>query len=157
MKKKIIIALLAASIMTFSLCACSDSGTETSDTTVKTTTEETKAAKADPTDKYTTEEKNCWKSAMSYLDMSGFSKAGLIDQLSSEYGEGYPKDTAKKVVNDIEKAGKVNWVDEAKESAENYLDTSSFSKDGLIEQLTSEYGEQFTQKQAEKAVEAVYK
>jgi len=33
----------------------------------------------------------------------------------------------------------------------------SFSKDGLIEQLESEYGDNYTHDQAVEAVEAVYK
>lgn len=31
--------------------------------------------------------KNAYRSAQSYLDYKGFSKQGLIDQLSSEYGD----------------------------------------------------------------------
>ena len=119
------------------------------------TTEATTEA-PDPTADYTMEEKNCYKSALNYLDYAGFSKAGLIDQLSSEYGEGYPRETAEKVVNDIEDEGLVDWDAEAEESAKNYLDNMAFSKQELINQLSSDYGEKFTQEQAEKAVNKVY-
>ena len=42
----------------------------------------------------------------------------------------------------------MNWKKEAVESAESYLESGSFSLDGLIEQLESEYGDQFTHAQA---------
>ena len=59
-------------------------------------------------------------------------------------------------MNKIEERGEVDWVEQAKKSAQNYLDFSDFSKQGLIDQLSSEYGEQFTVEQATEAVEAVY-
>jgi hypothetical protein len=50
----------------------------------------------------------------------------------------------------------VNWNDEAVEAAQDYLDTMSFSKDALIEQLTSSAGSGFTLAQAQYAVAQVY-
>jgi hypothetical protein len=44
----------------------------------------------------------------------------------------------------------------AVESAKKYLDIQSFSKSGLIEQLSSSAGEGFTRGQAEYAVNKVY-
>jgi len=126
-----------------------------STTEVEATVEETEAA--DPTEGLTTAQKNAYESGLSYLEYMGFSKKGLIDQLSSEYGDGYEKADAEAAVERIEKNGLVDWVEEAKESAQNYLDTMSFSKDGLIEQLESPYGDNFTHEQAVEAVEAVYK
>jgi hypothetical protein len=49
----------------------------------------------------------------------------------------------------------VDWNAEAVDSAKSYLEFSSFSKSGLFEQLTSEYGEQFTPEQANYALKAV--
>lgn len=43
-------------------------------------------------------------------------------------------------VNHIE----VDWNAEAIESAHSYLEMSAFSQDGLIQQLSSEYDDQFT-------------
>lgn len=109
-------------------------------------------------DKLSTEEKHAYKSAQNYLDFKGFSKAGLIDQLSSEYGDNYPRKVAEKAVNFMEKYDKVNWTEQAKRAAQSYLDSGmSFSKAGLVQQLESPYGEQFTHEQATKAVDAVYK
>ena len=113
--------------------------------------------KKSPYDKLSTEGKNAYRAAKNYLDYMAFSKKGLIQQLSSEYGDGYPKKVAEKAVNALEKEEDIDWTEEAKEAAQNYLNTMSFSKDGLIQQLESEYGDQFTHEQAVKAVEAVYK
>jgi hypothetical protein len=42
----------------------------------------------------------------------------------------------------------VDWNSEAAESAQSYVDFSGFSCQGLIAQLSSEFGEQFTTGQA---------
>lgn len=83
-------------------------------------------------------------SAQDYLRYSHFSKQGLIDQLSSRYGEGFPKPVAIYAVNHIS----VNWNKQAVGSANDYLRYSHFSCSGLISQLESSYGEKFTHKQA---------
>jgi type IV secretory pathway VirB10-like protein len=100
----------------------------------------------------TSGQENAVKSAQSYLDMSGFSRKGLIQQLSSSAGEGFPKADATFAADHVD----VNWKDEAVESAQGYLDMSSFSRDGLIEQLSSSAGEGFTLAQAQYAVGQVY-
>ena len=93
---------------------------------------------------YTVAQENAIGSAESYLESQAFSKAGLIDQLSSEYGEGFNRADAEFAVNHI----KVDWNSEAVAAAKEYLQTQHFSRSGLIEQLTSEYGSQFTLAQA---------
>jgi hypothetical protein len=100
----------------------------------------------------TSGQENALESAQDYLDMSGFSKQGIIQQLSSGAGEGFPKADAVFAANHVD----VNWNDEAVESAQDYLDMSSFSKDGLIDQLSSSAGEGFTVAQAQYAVDMVY-
>ena len=97
------------------------------------------------------------ESAREYLDNGAFSKQGLLQQLTSDSGEGFTEKQARYAIKLIEKNGEVNWKEEAVESAREYLDNDSFSKQGLFEQLTSEYGEGFTEKQARYAVEKVYK
>lgn len=42
----------------------------------------------------------------------------------------------------------VDWNEQAAKSAKNYLETSAFSRTGLIKQLSSAYGEGFTHVQA---------
>jgi hypothetical protein len=86
------------------------------------------------------------------VDMLPFSKAGLIDQLSSEYGSQFALEDAKFAANHI----KVNWKQEAVEAAEGYQELMPMSRDGLHDQLTSEYGDQFTDAQADYAIARVF-
>src|SRR3954454_21704961 len=101
-------------------------------------------ALAGSADAATTAQRQAIGSAHDYLRFSAFSREGLIDQLSSKYGEGYPKPVAVYAVNDIT----VSWNKQAVRSAKSYLRFSHFSRAGLIEQLESPYGEQFTHRQA---------
>ncbi|MGI6020188.1 MAG: Ltp family lipoprotein [Lachnospiraceae bacterium] len=100
-----------------------------------------------------TEQRNAIRSAESYLEFTGFSKIGLVSQLSSEYGDQYPEEVAEFAVQYLEDNNMVDWTEEAIESAQSYLSFSGFSKLGLIDQLTSEYGEQFTREEADSAVQ----
>lgn len=108
-------------------------------------------APVEPASNLTPSQQNAVRSAQSYLDFSGFSRQGLIDQLSSEYGEQYPLDDAIVAVDSLA----VDWNAEAVESARSYLDFTAFSRQGLIDQLSSEYGEQFTLEQATFAVDSL--
>ena len=96
---------------------------------------------------------NAFNSAMNYLDMMAFSREGLIDQLSSSYGEGYTMQQATDAIDALEEYGLVDWNEEAVRSAENYLDMMAFSRQGLIDQLSADYGEQFTVDQATYAMD----
>lgn len=105
--------------------------------------------------KLTLGQENAIKSAKSYLSYSAFSRAGLYQQLTSEYGEGFSAEDAEFAIATLEQTGLVDWNAEAAESAKSYLNYSSFSRDGLYEQLTSEYGEGFTPEQANAGLAAV--
>ncbi len=94
---------------------------------------------------------NALESAFNYLDLSGFSRLGLINQLSSEYGEGYKVEDATWAVDQTG----ADWNKEAVEAARNYLSFTSFSRQGLIDQLSSAYGEQFTIEEATYAVNKI--
>jgi hypothetical protein len=100
----------------------------------------------------TTSQENAVESAKSYLAMSAFSKQGLIDQLSSAAGDGFPRADAVFAVNHID----VDWNEQAVKSAEEYLKMTSFSKSGLIEQLSSPAGDGYTLAQAQYAADKVY-
>ena len=127
------------------------------DTEVETTiAEENETEAVNPTADMTTSQANAYRAGLNYLDLMAFSKEGLIKQLSSDYGDGYDREDAEVAVNAIEENNLVDWDEEAKEAAQNYLDTMPFSKDELIQQLESEYGDNFTHEQAVKAVEEVY-
>jgi hypothetical protein len=92
------------------------------------------------------------QSAESYLAMSGFSKQGLYEQLSSSAGEGFTQAQAQYAVDHVD----ADWKKEAVESARSYLEMSPMSRAELIEQLSSSAGEGFTYEQAVYAVNKVY-
>lgn len=89
-------------------------------------------------------QKNAVRSAEQYLDFSGFSRRGLIEQLSSDYGDRYEVADATAAVNSLS----VNRNAQAARSAEQYLDFTGFSCEGLIDQLSSDYGDKYTVSQA---------
>ena len=93
-------------------------------------------------------QENALKSAQNYLEYQAFSKRGLIQQLSSKYGEGYAKADAIWAVDHLT----VNWNEQAYKSGKNYLEFQPFSRSGLIQQLSSDAGEKFTKAQAVYAV-----
>lgn len=90
-------------------------------------------------------QQNAVRSAMNYLSFSGFSRDGLIDQLSSPYGDDYDRHDATVAVDSLD----VDWNEQAVRSARNYLSLTGFSCRGLIEQLSSDYGDKYTVSQAE--------
>lgn len=95
-------------------------------------------------DTLTGPQKNAVRSAKQYLSMAGFSRAGLIQQLSSEYGEGYKVADATVAVDSLN----VDWDQQAVRSAKQYLEMQGFSCRGLIQQLSSSAGEKYTKSQA---------
>jgi hypothetical protein len=84
--------------------------------------------------------------------MKGFSKAGLIQQLSSPAGDRYTKAEATFAANHVH----ADWNAEAVESAKSYLDMMPMSKSQLIQQLSSSAGDKFTPAQAAYAASKVY-
>lgn len=99
----------------------------------------------------TSEAEQAVRAAESYLEFQAFSKEGLIRQLSSDAGDGYPEDVAREAVNSLD----VDYNEQAVRSAESYLEFQSFSCDGMIDQLSSDAGDQFTTEQAEYAAAEV--
>jgi len=87
---------------------------------------------------------NAVRSAKSYLRVGGFSRSGLIKQLSSEYGSDYDVVDATAAVDSLN----VDWNEQAARSAKAYLSMNGFSCNGLIEQLSSDYGDGYTESQA---------
>lgn len=90
-------------------------------------------------------QQNAVRSANSYLQISGFSREGLINQLSSDVGDGYSISDAQAAVDSLN----VDWNEQAKRSAEQYLSIQGFSCKGLVEQLSSDAGDKYTKAQAE--------
>ena len=130
-----------------------DSGTTKDNSSSQSTDAEKRGAAATKKDaepaedaepEMTSGQENALKAGQNYIDMMPFSKAGLIQQLSSEMGDGYTKADATFAANNVD----VDWNAEAVEAAQNYLDTMPFSRDGLIEQLSASMGDKFTKAQA---------
>ncbi len=94
----------------------------------------------------TPSQQNALHAAEKYLEYTAFSKAGLTEQLSSSAGDKYPEQDA---VWAVEHLHGVNWDEQAAKAAKKYLSYTSFSCQGLIEQLSSEAGDKYTQAQAE--------
>lgn len=89
-------------------------------------------------------QKNAVRAAQSYLSISAFSRDGLIEQLSSQAGNGFNINDATKAVDSLN----VDWNQEAVKSAKQYLQMMGFSCSGLVQQLSSRAGAKFTEKQA---------
>ena len=87
---------------------------------------------------------NAVRSAKQYLSMAGFSRNGLIHQLSSDAGEGFDVSDATIAVDSMN----IDWNQQAVRSAKQYLNMMGFSCKGLIKQLSSSAGEKYTVDQA---------
>lgn len=92
-------------------------------------------------------------SAKSYLSSGmGFSEAGLTDQLTSSAGSKFTEAQAKYAVEHAAP----DWNAQALDAAKNYVSSGmGFSRQSLIEQLTSSAGNKFTQSQAKYAADHV--
>ena len=92
----------------------------------------------------TNRQKNAVRAAKQYLSFQGFSRDGLISQLSSAAGNGFDVADATIAVDSLG----VDWNEQAVKSAKAYLDLMGFSCSGLIQQLSSSAGDKYTKSQA---------
>lgn len=101
----------------------------------------------------TAAEQQAVAAAQGYLDLgTGFSKEGLLKQLTSSYGNGFSEKDAEFAVSYL----KPDWNAQAVEAAKGYMNLNTgFSRASLIQQLTSSYGSGFTEAQAEYAADKV--
>lgn len=142
---------LAASIAVIALAGCEvpeDDGTTAADRAEVNSKKDGKADKSQAEDEgpeETTAQENARDAAESYLDISAYSRSGLIEQLEFE---GYSTKDATYGVD----AQNADWNAQAAASAENYLEMSAYSRSGLIDQLVFEG---YTRKQAEYGVKKV--
>ncbi|WP_371860547.1 Ltp family lipoprotein [Paenibacillus chibensis] len=95
------------------------------------------------------EYKSALKKAESYAETMNMSKAGIYDQLTSEYGENFPREAAKYAIDNIV----FDWKENALKKAESYAETMNMSNSAIYEQLISEYGEKFTKEEAKYAID----
>ena len=98
-----------------------------------------------------TEHKNALKKAKSYSDTMNMSKAGVYDQLTSEYGEKFTVEAAQYAIDNVQ----VDWKENALKKAKSYSNSMNMSKAGVYDQLTSDYGEKFTAEEAQYAIDNV--
>jgi hypothetical protein len=92
----------------------------------------------------TSSQKNAVRSAKQYLSTQAFSRNGLVQQLSSAYGDGYDINDASAAVDSL----RIDWDFQAVRSAKQYLNMQGYSCKGLIQQLSSDFGEKYTLSQA---------
>ncbi|MGX4655154.1 Ltp family lipoprotein [Micromonospora sp. SCSIO 07396] len=97
------------------------------------------------------ERENAIRSAREYLKIGAFSRKRLIEQLSSDVGEGYSLDAATYAVDSLG----IDFNEQAVRSAREYLKTGAFSRKRLIEQLSSDVGEGYSLDAATYAVDSL--
>ena len=100
-------------------------------------------------EKIPTEYKSALKKAKSYSDIMNMSKAGIYNQLTSEYGEKFSAEAAQYAIDNVE----VDWKENALKKARSYQDIMSMSPSAIYDQLVSEYGEKFTPEEAQYAID----
>lgn len=92
--------------------------------------------------------KSALKSAENYSKVMNMSKAGVFDQLTSEYGGKFTPEAAQYAIDNV----KADWNANALASAKTYQETMAMSPEAIRDQLTSEYGGKFTAEEAEYAI-----
>jgi len=146
-----IISLVLTGVIAIPLVACSSSETlseETNNTSIEAQNEsEISEEKVD--DDIPTEYKSALKQAKTYSEMMNMSKAGIYDQLISEYGGQFTEEAAQYAIDNLE----VDWKENALKTAENYQETMAMSPKAIYDQLISEYGEKFTEEEAQYAID----
>ncbi|WP_422659133.1 Ltp family lipoprotein [Paenibacillus sp. EC2-1] len=95
------------------------------------------------------EHKSALIKAEMYAKTMSMSKAGIYDQLTSEYGEAFPKEAAQYAIDNIE----FDWKEAALKKAQSYAESMSMSDSAIYDQLISEYGEKFTKEEAQYAID----
>lgn len=129
-----------------SLSSSVEATTQSFPAETESTIEETETTVADDTP---AEYKSALKKAQIYSEMMYMSKAGIYDQLVSEYGELFTEEEAQYAIDNID----ADWKANALEKAKTYQNTMSMSPAAIHDQLTSEYGEKFTQEEADYAID----
>jgi predicted 3-demethylubiquinone-9 3-methyltransferase (glyoxalase superfamily) len=141
MKRTITILALAASAVV-GLSACDPVETTEGTTPPAASQDDTKSESPKAT--MTKSQENAVEAAQNYLSLMAFSRDGLIEQLSSDAGDGYSKKDATFAVDSLH----IDFNKQAVKAAKNYLDTMPFSCKDLTEQLDSSAGDGYTHAQA---------
>lgn len=94
--------------------------------------------------------KSALRKATSYATTMDMSKAGVYDQLTSDYGEGFSPEASQYAIDNLTD---INWNENALAKAKDYQNEMDMSPDSISEQLTSDYGEKFTSDEAAYALQ----
>lgn len=119
----------------------------------KSQTEQTESKKKDSSSKepdVPTEYKSALNKAKNYSETMNMSKQGIYDQLTAETGEQFSADAAQYAINNLTD---VDWNANALNKAKEYQKEMDMSPEAIRDQLTSESGEQFTEEEAEYAIQ----
>ena len=87
--------------------------------------------------------------AAMYSETLNMSKAGLYDQLVSEFGGQFSPEAAQYGVDNVA----ADWNANAVAKAKTYQETMAMSPEAIRDQLTSEFGEKFTPEEADYAIQ----
>lgn len=136
-------------------CSGNDNSKETNSGNIESVQEVSKnnventTAENNTEDNVPSEYKSALKKAKSYSDIMHMSKAGIYDQLTSEYGEKFTAEAAQYAVDNLE----ADWKENALKKAKSYQETMDMSPSAIYDQLISEYGEGFTEEEAQYAID----
>ena len=98
----------------------------------------------------TQEYKNALSQAIYFATRDNLSKKAIYDQLTSEYGGQFPADAAQYAIDNL--TG-IDWNANALAQAKYFYTRGGLSKSAVYDQLTSEYGGQFTASEAQYAID----
>lgn len=148
-------AIAALSTLMFAGCSTEVDEPEQAPSTVESASEEqAQVERGQPEEKKNDKDvPKEWQAALKkadiYANRMHMSKAGLHQQLTSEYGEKFSPEAAQYAVDNV----KTDWNENALNKARQYQDSMHMSPDRIYDQLTSEYGEKFTPEEAQYAVD----
>lgn len=129
MNKKIVSAF-AIAVLAMGLTACGDkeAASAPEPKTAAAPAEEIETVVEEPEEVLTPAQENAVKKAELYLDMTAFSRDGLVDQLVFDK---FDEADASFAVDYID----VDWNEQAVKQGQTYIDLTPMSHDGLVDQL----------------------
>jgi hypothetical protein len=140
------------SIITIILYAAVVSGVSKAVSAESTPSVSASQSSAAPTANVPVAQQQATTAAKGYLALgSGFSRQGLIAQLSSSAGNGFSVADATTAVDSL----KVDYNAQAVLAAKGYIKMGGFSHQSLVQQLSATTGSQFTPEQSEYAATQV--
>ena len=123
--------------------------TKEKDVEVKDKVEVVKKKEEEKKDDIPVEFKSALNKAKSYSNSMHMSKAGVYNQLTSEYGEKFSPEAGQYAIDNVD----ADWKENALFKAKTYQESMDMSPESVRDQLSSEHGENFTQEEADYAVE----